>query len=44
MNRIDAALQEIVNRKKRLDLITFLEQNSDQFDFDLVESAWGGDH
>ncbi len=38
---IDASLREIVNAKRRIELIALL-QNRDQYDFDSIEDAWGG--
>lgn len=39
---IDAALREIVQAKRRLELIGLLSQEG-RFDFSAVESAWGSD-
>lgn len=39
---IDAALREIVRTRGRLALIELLS-NEGRFDFDVAESAWGGD-
>ena len=39
---IHASLLEIVNAKRRLELIGLLSQ-PERFDFDAVENAWGGD-
>ena len=39
---IDAALREIVNARRRLELIALLSE-PDRFDFDAAEEAWGGD-
>ncbi len=39
---IDAALREVVNAKRRLELIALLSEEG-RFDFDSVERAWGGD-
>lgn len=38
---IDAALREIVNAKRRLELIALLADDS-RFDFQRIEQAWGG--
>jgi Arc/MetJ family transcription regulator len=38
---IDASFREIVNAKKRLELIELLSDAS-RFDFSLTERAWGG--
>lgn len=38
---IDAALREIVNARRRLELIAMLSEPG-RFDFDAVEDAWGG--
>lgn len=38
---IDASLREIVNAKRRLELIALL-QDTDRFDLDAVGDAWGG--
>jgi len=39
---IDAALRDVVNAKRRLELIALLSEEG-RFDFDSVERAWGGD-
>lgn len=39
---IHASLLEVVNAKRRLELIDLVSQ-PDRFDFDAVETAWGGD-
>ncbi len=39
---IDASLREIVNAKRRLELISLLGEDG-RFDFDVAERAWGGD-
>lgn len=39
---IHASLLEIVNAKRRLELIGLLSQ-PERFDCDAVETAWGGD-
>ena len=39
---IDASLHEIVNAKRRLELIALLSEEG-RFDFDTMTSAWGGD-
>lgn len=39
---IDAALHEIVNARRRLELMALLSEPG-RFDFDAVEGAWGGD-
>lgn len=39
---IDASLREIVNAKRRLELIALL-QDPDRFDLDSASDAWGGD-
>jgi hypothetical protein len=38
---IDASFHEIVNAKKRLELIELLS-DSTRFDFSAVDRAWGG--
>lgn len=38
---IDASLREIVNAKRRIEFIALL-QDSDHYDFDTIEHAWGG--
>lgn len=38
---IDAALREIVQAKRRLDLVAFLSTEG-RFDFRDAEQAWGG--
>lgn len=37
---VNAALQEVVHAKRRLELVALLSQEG-RFDFDLVERAWG---
>ena len=39
---IHASLLEIVNAKRRLELIALLSEPG-RFDFDTVDDAWGGD-
>lgn len=39
---IHASLLEIINAKRRLELIGLLSQ-PERFDFDAAENAWGGD-
>ncbi len=39
---IDAALREIVNARRRLELMAMLSEPG-RFDFDAAEDAWGGD-
>jgi len=39
---IDAALREIVNARRRLELMALLSEPG-RFDFDVIEGAWGGD-
>jgi Arc/MetJ family transcription regulator len=39
---IDASLREVVNAKKRLELIELLGDTS-KFDFSVLDKAWGGD-
>lgn len=39
---IDAALREIVNARRRLELMAMLSEPG-RFDFDAAENAWGGD-
>ncbi len=39
---IDASLREIVNAKRRLELVALL-RDSDRYDLDTVDNAWGGD-
>ena len=38
---IDASLREIVNARRRLELVALLSEPG-RFDFDVVEDAWGG--
>ena len=40
---IDASLREIVNAKRRLELVALL-QDPRRFDLDAIDDAWGGDH
>ena len=37
---IDASLREVVNAKRRQELIALI-QDGDRFDFDEVDQAWG---
>ncbi len=39
---IDASLREIVNAKRRLELVALL-QDADRYDLDSADDAWGGD-
>ena len=39
---IDASLREVVNVKRRLELVTLVGEEG-RFDFDVAEQAWGGD-
>jgi len=39
---IHAALLEVVQAKRRLELVALLSEEN-HFDFDLVEQAWGAD-
>lgn len=39
---IDAALREVVDAKRRLELISMLSDPG-RFDFDAAERAWGGE-
>jgi hypothetical protein len=39
---INESLLEIVNAKRRLELVALLSE-SGRFDFDATEAAWGGD-
>jgi Arc/MetJ family transcription regulator len=39
---IDASLREIVNAKRRLELIALL-RDPGRFDLEAVDDAWGGD-
>lgn len=39
---IDASLREIVNAKRRLELVALL-QDAERYELDSVEEAWGGD-
>ncbi len=38
---IDASLREIVNAKRRIELLALL-QDPDRHDFDTIEDSWGG--
>lgn len=38
---IDASMREVVNAKRRLELVALM-QDGDRFDFGDVERAWGG--
>jgi len=40
---IDASLREIVNAKRRLELISLL-QDPDRYELDASAGAWGGDN
>lgn len=39
---INASLREIVDAKRRLELIALLSE-PDRFDFEAADAAWGGD-
>jgi Arc/MetJ family transcription regulator len=39
---INAALLDVVNARKRLELIDLLGQDG-RFDFDAIDRAWGGE-
>ena len=39
---VDASLREIVNAKRRLELVELLGEDG-RFDFTAAESAWGGE-
>ncbi|MCP4038906.1 MAG: DUF2191 domain-containing protein [bacterium] len=39
---IDASLREIVNAKRRLELVALLAE-PDRYDFDAANNAWGGE-
>lgn len=39
---INASLLEIVNAKRRLELVTLLSEPG-RFDFDAIDDAWGGE-
>ena len=39
---VDASLREIVNAKRRLELVALLSEPG-RYDIDALESAWGGD-
>ena len=39
---VNASLLEIVNAKRRLELVALLSEEG-RFDFNAVEQAWGGD-
>lgn len=39
---IDASLREIVNSRRRLELVALLSEEG-RFDFAAAERAWGGD-
>ncbi len=39
---IDASLREIVNAKRRLELIALL-RDTDRYNLDAPDDAWGGD-
>lgn len=39
---IDASLREIVNSRRRLELVALLSEEG-RFDFEAAERAWGGD-
>ena len=40
---IDAALREIVNARRRLELVAMFAEPG-RFDLSAAENAWGGDH
>lgn len=39
---VDASLREIVNAKRRLELVALLSE-AGRFEFDVIDDAWGGD-
>lgn len=39
---VDASLHEIVNAKRRLELVALLSE-AGRFEFDVIDDAWGGD-
>ena len=39
---IDAALREVVNSRRRLEVVALLSEEG-RFDFEAAERAWGGD-
>ena len=39
---VDASLREIVNAKRRLELVALLSEEG-RFDFDAAEQSWGGE-
>ena len=39
---IDAALRDVVNAKRRLELVALLSEEG-RFDFEAAEAAWGAD-
>lgn len=39
---INASLREVVNAKRRLELVALVAEDG-RFDFDLAEHAWGGE-
>lgn len=39
---VDAALHEVVEARRRLELVALLSEPG-RFDFDAAERAWGGD-
>ena len=39
---VDAALREIVNLRRRLELVALLSEEG-RFNFEAAEQAWGGD-
>lgn len=40
---VDASLREVVNSKRRLELLALLA-DPDRFELDTSDSAWGGTH
>lgn len=38
---IDASIREIVNARRRIEFVALL-RDTDHYDFDAVEDAWGG--
>ena len=39
---INASLHEIVNARRRLELVALLSEEG-RFEFDAIDTAWGGD-
>ena len=42
LKTVDASLREIVNARRRLELVALLSEPG-RYDFDVLDDAWGGE-